>query len=92
VFELWSSESSGPGTSAHYGSTLTVKMAEPKSLTYDEQKAAEAAFTGAPSNPKWTESAQLLYVRLSAAMIARGQGMSQHGVASSDKDLSGSRR
>ena len=56
-------------------------MAEPKPLTYDEQKAAEAAFTGAPSNPKWTESAQLLYARLSAAMSARGQGTGQHNLS-----------
>jgi hypothetical protein len=62
-------------------------MAEPKPLTHDEQKAAEAAFTGAPSNPRWTESAQLLYARLVAAMEARGEGL-----AKSEKDLSGSRR
>jgi len=62
-------------------------MAEPKPLTYDEQKAAEAAFTGAPSDPKWTESARLLYARLTAAMHTRGQNLAQ-----SEKDLSGSRR
>ena len=45
-------------------------MAEPKPLTYDEQKAAEAAFTGAPINPQWTESAQVLFRRL-AAEISR---------------------
>ena len=50
-------------------------MAEPKSLTYDEQKAAEAAFIGAPSNPKWTEAAQLLYVRLSATIQSRSKEM-----------------
>jgi hypothetical protein len=72
VFELWSSESSGPGTSAHHGQTL-IAMAEPKPLTYDEQKAAEAAFTGAPANPDWTEAAQLLYARLSAAIQARSK-------------------
>jgi len=48
-------------------------MAEPKPLTYDEQKAAEAAFIGAPSNPEWTEAAQLLYARLSAAKEARSK-------------------
>lgn len=60
-------------------------MAEPKPLTYDEQKAAEAAFTGAPSNPEWTEAAQLLYGRLSAAKEAlskdgMGFDASRHGV------------
>ena len=48
-------------------------MAEPKPLTYDEQKAAEAAFVGAPSNPKWTEAAQLLYARLSATIQSRAK-------------------
>lgn len=48
-------------------------MAEPKPLTYDEQKAAEAAFVGASSNPKWTEAAQLLYVRLSATVQTRSK-------------------
>ncbi len=67
-------------------------MAEPKPLTYDEQKAAEAAFTGAPSNPKWTESAQLLYARLTVAMQTRGRGMSGQVLAPSEKDLSGNRR
>ncbi len=67
-------------------------MAEPKPLTYDEQKAAEAAFTGAPSNSKWTESAQLLYARLSAAMHTRGGEMIGHGLVPSEKDLNGSRR
>ncbi len=67
-------------------------MVEPKPLTYDEQKAAEAAFTGASSNPKWTESAQLLYARLSAAMQTRGEKMIGYGLVPSEKDLSGSRR
>ena len=48
-------------------------MAEPKPLTYDEQKAAEAAFVGAPPDPKWTEAAQLLYARLSATVQARSK-------------------
>lgn len=48
-------------------------MAEPKPLTYDERKAAEAAFVGAPPDPKWTEAAQLLYMRLSATVQARSK-------------------
>ncbi len=46
-------------------------MTEPKPLTYDERKAAEAAFTGAPLNPEWTVAAQQLYVRLSATVQMR---------------------
>jgi hypothetical protein len=34
-------------------------MTDPKPLTYDEQKAAEAAFFyGYPPNADWTDSAQ----------------------------------
>jgi hypothetical protein len=61
-------------------------MAEPKPLTYDERKAAEAAFMGALSDPTWTDAAQLLYARLSATLQARSKetagmpiGPSMHG-------------
>ena len=71
VFELWSQEVSGSGTSAYYRKTLTRAMTEPKPLTYDEHKAAEAAFRGYPPNPDWTDSAQEVYARLSAAIATR---------------------
>ncbi len=71
MFELWSPEISGPGTSAYYRKTLTGAMTEPKPLTYDEHKAAEAAFRGDPPNADWTDSAQEIYDRLSAAITAR---------------------
>jgi hypothetical protein len=71
VFELWSPEVSGSGTSAYYRETLTRAMTEPKPLTYDEHKAAEAAFRGYPPNPDWTDSAQEIYARLSAAIATQ---------------------
>ena len=71
MFELWSPEISGPGTSAYYRTTLTGAMTEPKPLTYDEHRAAEAAFRGTPLNPDWTDSAQEVYARLSAAVAIR---------------------
>jgi hypothetical protein len=71
MFELWSSEISGPGTSAYYRETLTGAMTEPKPLTYDEHKAAEAAFRGYPPDADWTESAKEIYARLSATIAAR---------------------
>jgi hypothetical protein len=71
VFELWSPEVSGSGASAYYRKTLTRAMTEPKPLTYDEHKAAEAAFRGYPPNPDWTDSAQEVYARLSAAIATR---------------------
>jgi len=49
-------------------------MTELKPLTYDEHKATEAAFRGHPADPDWTNAAQLLYVKLSAA-IARRAGV-----------------
>lgn len=67
-------------------------MAEPKPLTNDEKKAAEAAFLGIPSNPKWTESARLLYARLTAAMPGREEAMSGNGLVPRDKDLNRIRR
>jgi hypothetical protein len=33
----------------------------PRSLSYDEQKAAEAAFSGRPFNPSWSQSARRIY-------------------------------
>jgi hypothetical protein len=71
MFELWSPEISGPGTSAYYRETLTRAMTEPKPLTYDEHKAAEAAFRGYPPNADWTDSAQEIYARLSEAIAKR---------------------
>ncbi|HLZ33469.1 MAG TPA: hypothetical protein VKP13_05605 [Nitrospira sp.] len=47
-------------------------MTELKPLTYDEHKAAEAAFRGCPPDPDWTETARLLYAKLSAAIAQRG--------------------
>ena len=32
-----------------------------RELTHDEKKAAEAAFTGGPFNPEWSESARKVY-------------------------------
>ena len=32
-----------------------------RELTYDEKKAAEAAFTGRPFNPEWSEAARRVY-------------------------------
>jgi hypothetical protein len=71
MFELWSSEISGPGTSAYYRTTLIRAMTESKPLTYDEHKAAEAAFRGTPLNSDWMDSAQEIYACLSAAVAKR---------------------
>jgi hypothetical protein len=44
-------------------------MQEPnRPLTYDERKAAEAAFRGAPFDPQLSESARKVYLGISSAM------------------------
>jgi hypothetical protein len=42
----------------------------PKALSYDEQKAAEAAFQGTPCNPLWSSSAKSVYEGITRAMSA----------------------
>ncbi len=39
-----------------------------RTLTHDEKKAAEAAFKGAPFDPKLSEAARKVYLGLSLAM------------------------
>jgi hypothetical protein len=48
------------------------KSAEPpRSLTYDEKKAAEAAFRGEPFNPAWSAAAARVYEGISMAKGTR---------------------
>lgn len=44
---------------------------EPGQLTYDEKKAAEAAFQRRPFNPMWSASARLVYDGIIRAMESR---------------------
>ncbi len=44
---------------------------EARPLTNDEKKAAEAAFRGAPFNPKWSEAARKVYQGISGALVAK---------------------
>ncbi len=37
-------------------------------LTHDEKKAAEAAFRGAPFNPKWSEAARKVYQGIAGSL------------------------
>lgn len=43
----------------------------PRSLTYDEKKAAEAAFQGMPFNPDWSDAARKVYDGILMAMGER---------------------
>ena len=38
-----------------------INTPTPKSLTYDENKAADAAFAGRPFNDAWSASARMVY-------------------------------
>ena len=43
----------------------------PRPLTYDEQRASEAAFLGLPANPSWTPGAQRIYAQLTQALAKK---------------------
>lgn len=44
-----------------------------RTLTHDERKAAEAAFQGAPFDPKWSDAARKIYLGISAAVANQRQ-------------------
>jgi hypothetical protein len=48
-------------------------MIELNPLTYDEHKATEAAVREYPPDSDWTDAAQLLYAKLSAAIARRAR-------------------
>lgn len=56
----------------NYGSEAVprseVRSRQPRPLTYDESKAAEAAFQGQPFNPSWSAAAELVYEGIRAAL------------------------
>lgn len=77
-------------------------MAQSRTLTHDEIKASEAAFQGLPFNPKWSNSAKIVYDGIIQAMghspsaeteaIHRGQAdetlvPSQEPAASQDSEF-----
>lgn len=55
-------------------------------LTYDEKKAAEAAFQGRPFNPMWSASARVVYDGIVRAMGNR-QPFTQTGEAMEAKPV-----
>lgn len=48
-------------------SLINLGMKEPRALTHDEKKAAEAAFSGRPFHESWSKSARLVYEGILAA-------------------------
>ena len=59
---------------------MSLTTRHPRSLTYDEKKAAEAAFRGSQFDPSWSEDAMKVYEGLRLAMAQR----KQQGVAAFD--------
>lgn len=51
-------------------------------LTHDEKKAAEAAFRGAPCDPKWSDAAYKVYFGLSVAMANQRNEVTQEDCSS----------
>jgi hypothetical protein len=56
-------------------SATTDQSEKGRALTYDESKAAEAAFRGEPFNPAWSAAAARVYAGISAAMVNREPAM-----------------
>lgn len=57
----------------------------PKTLTYDEKKAAEAAFRGLPPDARWSDAARAVYDGVTLAMQSRG-GSITPSIAATDSD------
>jgi len=51
-------------------------MEQPRALTHDEKKAAEAAFNGRPFHDSWSKSARIVY---DGILSARGEGQEAGG-------------
>jgi hypothetical protein len=77
-----------PFESLEYGfSDLVPIGGQPRPLTHDERKAAEAAFRGKPFDPTWSTAALKVYQGISAAMVRKG--MSSGGDAGMESALPG---
>mgnify|MGYP007059451270 CR=1 FL=1 len=59
-----------------------------RSLTNDEKRAAEAAFRGAPFDPKWSDSARKIYLGISTAVANQRQNAFKDIVLPKTKPLS----
>jgi hypothetical protein len=57
-----------------------------RALTYDETKAAEAAFRGDPFNPHWSAAAAQVYAGIAAALTKRESKPLEHTAAEDDRD------
>jgi hypothetical protein len=53
-------------------------------LTYDEIKAAEAAFRGEPFNPAWCAAAAHIYAGIAGALANRERATQSQAVADSE--------
>ena len=51
--------------------TMDPYHKQPRPLTFDEKRAAEAAFTGQPPGPAWSEAGQRVYDGLVGVLSRR---------------------
>ncbi|MDR4493952.1 MAG: hypothetical protein AB7P17_06080 [Nitrospirales bacterium] len=58
-----------------------------RSLTHDEKRAAEAAFRGAPFDPKWSDAARKIYLGISSAVANQRQNAFKDIVLPNTKPL-----
>ena len=56
------------GPSREFDINRDPKPEQPRPLTHDEKKAAEAAFRGDPFNPAWSAAAAKIYAGIVSAM------------------------
>ena len=72
----------------HKSNTDTSKATDPSDqrrvLTYDEIKAAEAAFRGEPFNPAWSAAAAHIYAGITGALANRERATQSQTVADSE--------
>lgn len=59
---------------------------DPKALTHDEKKAAEAAFEGRPFDPKWSDAARQVYDGIIQQLEARAVAASEADVNPSSQE------
>ena len=60
--------------------TMHSLQRQPRPLTFDEKRAAEAAFAGEAASSSWSEAGQRVYEGLVAALYDRaGESLSRDG-------------
>jgi hypothetical protein len=75
-----------PKCSPEVSSTKEATSEGARVLTYDESKAAEAAFRGEPFNPAWSAAAAQVYAGIAAA-VQKTQELEAVSQTNTERDL-----